>query len=199
MITTRGPRRLHRTAALVASGMLALAGVGACSAENIAERAIEAGTGGEADVEIDGDGGVTIESSEGSVTVDPDAGEVVVEGSDGGTTYQGLTGELPDGFPSQVPLVKGTIVFGQSTTEASGAASYSVIIESSIPVSDVYQDAKSALTGAGFEVSNETVGSSGDTAFAGGTFTGAGWTVTLSVGTADASSSTVSYSVAPTS
>lgn len=197
MIRTWRSRPRRRTAALVAGGALAVATLGACSAEDVAERAIEAGTGGEADVEIDRDGGVTIESDEGSVTVDPDSGEVVVEGSDGDTTYQGLTGDLPDGFPTEIPLVKGNIAFGQSVSEGSDGTSYSVVIESSGSVADVYRDAATALTGAGFKVSNETTGSSGDTAFAGATFTSADWEVTVAVGTSDGDTSTVTYAVTP--
>lgn len=73
-------------AAMLASGCSAIAEK---AGEKIAEKGIEAGGGGDAEINFDddGDGSISMESSEGSFSM-------------GG-------GEIPDGFPEEVPLPDG--------------------------------------------------------------------------------------------
>lgn len=73
-------------AAMLASGCSAIADK---AGEKIAEKGIEAGGGGDAEINFDddGDGSISMESSEGSFSM-------------GG-------GEIPDGFPEEVPLPDG--------------------------------------------------------------------------------------------
>lgn len=73
--------------ALIALGLV-LAGCGS-AAEEIAERAAEAGAGGDVDIEVDDEGGqFTIESEDGSQTVNVGGGELPAE----------LTIPIPDGY-----------------------------------------------------------------------------------------------------
>lgn len=73
--------------ALLALGLV-LAGCGN-AAEEIAERAAEAGAGGDVDIEVDDEGGqFTVESEDGSQTVNVGSGELPAE----------LTIPIPDGY-----------------------------------------------------------------------------------------------------
>lgn len=199
MTTSTVSRRLVRRIATVAGAVVVLSGVAACSGENvaeeIAERAIERESGGKADVELDGDGGITIESDEGTLTVDPETGEVIVEGQDGSSTYQGVAGEVPAGFPREVPLVKGTITYGQSMQDASSGQSFSVIMESQASVADVFAEVKSGMAAAGFTVEDETVASGSGSDFATGSFANENWRVTVVAGSSADGPTSVTYAV----
>lgn len=76
----------------VAASTLAACGGGEEAAERAAEKAAEDSSGGDVDVEIDGDE-VEIETDEGTMSVGQD---------------------LPEGFPEEIPLVEGEIVSGAS-------------------------------------------------------------------------------------
>ena len=90
-------------AAVAVGVVLTSAGCGKVSekaSEKIAEKAIEAGSGGNANVDIDGDG-VVIETEEGTYRADGE-GNVRIETEDG--TYTAGTGDLPEGWPDEIPL-----------------------------------------------------------------------------------------------
>lgn len=72
-----------------------------------------------------------------------DAVEGAVEGATGGDVSLG--GELPEGFPTEVPLIEGEIVFGAGT---GGEEGWFVTIESDS--TDPVADAAAALEAAGF-------------------------------------------------
>ncbi len=110
-------RATQRLAALAMVPVLVLTvGCGKAS-EKIAEKAIERQTG--AEVDIDGDGGVSFQTEDGSYTADGD-GNVVVETEDG-TITAGLG--LPKGWPEDLPVPEGvTIAYGSVTPDAASAS-----------------------------------------------------------------------------
>ena len=86
---------------LAVTGLLALA-LTACdaAAEQVAEKAAEAAAGGEVDIEVDDEGGVSVESDQGSFSADSE-GQVNIETQDGSFSSGG---ELPEDLPD-LPLV----------------------------------------------------------------------------------------------
>lgn len=99
------------------------------AAENLAERAIEAESGGEVDIDFDdGDNEATIEFSDGD---DEGSGTMVL----GGT-------ELPDGFP--IPVPDGYEVSSTSSFTSEGVTRYSAVLlwdpDDSDRVSSFYED-----------------------------------------------------------
>ena len=85
--------------ALLALGLV-LAGCGN-AAEEIAERAVEAGSGGDANVDLDFD--------------DDGGGQIVIEGEDGTQTVDLSPDELPDGLT--IPFPNGYEVFSTTVLE----------------------------------------------------------------------------------
>ncbi len=166
--------RARRAVAVVAAGVASL-GLAACGnvaervAEEATERAIEADTGGDVDVNLDEDGSFSMKSEDGSMVMSAD-------------------GELADGFPSEVPLVDGTVQASWSTTSPEGE-SWWVTLE----VGDAeaaYADARSGLEGAGFTITNTYEGTS-DGMFGGNLAAEGAWLVNVMV--AEGEPSTVSY------
>jgi hypothetical protein len=88
------------------------------AAERTAEEIIEGATGGEVDIEDDG-GSVTIETEEGAVTI---------EGGEGT--------DLPEDWPSDMPVYDGTIT-GSSSFSTPEGDSMTVTIETGDSVDDV--------------------------------------------------------------
>jgi hypothetical protein len=118
--------------ALLAAALL-LAGCGA-SAEDATERAVEdaiaSELGADATVDLDDDS-LTVDTGDGSIT----AG----------------TGELPEGFPDEVPLVDGEVVFGQRSDSPEGTG-WTVHLQVGTTPDDVTAELTRALEEAGFEV-----------------------------------------------
>lgn len=165
----------ERVLALVA-GFVVLAALGACSPESVAERVVEAGSDGQVDI---------------------DDGEITIEGDDGSTTITGGSGRLPDGFPAEVPLVKGDISFAQRLTESGGDTSYTVLVEAAGTVTEVFTRVRDDMAGAGFALGDETI-TTGEASgsFATATFSSSEHAVTVTVtGTGDTSAA--AYLVAP--
>lgn len=175
---TSGPWPLRARGLVLVAGVALLGGVAACSPENIAERVIEAGSDGDVDVDIDdGDGKVTIDDGE------------------GGTATFGGAGDLPDGFPDAVPVVKGDIIFSQSSS-SDGREQYSVNIETSGTTADVFDRVKSDLARAGFEKTNESTVTANSGAFSSAQFTSDEWEVFVNVTSTEEEGSTfVTYAV----
>jgi hypothetical protein len=176
--TATARRRLVSGAAVTAAAALVL---GACSSEDIAEKVAEEaveqqleadGQSGDVDIDVD-DGNVTIQGEDGEIQLDVDEenGQTVVSTPDGQTIIG--SGELPDGFPSEVLVPEGlTILSGTSMDSADGQV---FIINGSVggdftAATEAYA---SALTGAGFEQQSMTESTDG-TFFA---FVGDGWNI----------------------
>jgi hypothetical protein len=133
----RGGSMNHRNLRILAMSGILILGVpvlSSCgqSVESIAEKAIEAGT--DADVDIS-DGGVTVKST------------------DGTTTSIGEGVDLPSNWPSDVPVVDGTLVtVSVSGTEGEATAMWKVDGD----VTTVANAYKSELKSAGYTIVNET-------------------------------------------
>lgn len=94
----------RRALAVTALVPLLLAGCGTVTenlAEEAAERAAEAGGGGDVEVDVDDEGNVSVESDEGSISV-------------------GSGASLPDGFPESMPVPEGLETAGGFSQEADG-------------------------------------------------------------------------------
>lgn len=134
---TRIPARL-----LVAVGVLAL-GASACDAvadsvaENVAEGIAEQAAGGDVDIDVDEDGGnVRIESSEGTLDI-------------GG-------GELPEGFPADLPLPDGHEVQSSMSQGNADAATLFVTVTAPGTFDDVVAALESGLADGGWTVDDTT-------------------------------------------
>jgi len=128
------------------------------AAEKAAETAIEKSTNGQADVDIDNDT-ATITTDDGSLEVGEDV-------------------SLPDGFPSDVYIIDGTIVSAMTLTEGE---SYTVSIKTDESVNSVKEEYEEELADDGWEVTMSLAIQDGFSLSA----TKDDRTVTLSIGTDD--------------
>lgn len=138
------------------------------------------------------DGPTTIYRGDGSITVDEEDGTVLIEGDNGSATFSAGS-ELPEGWPADVPVVEGKILFAQSA-DVDGTSTYSVSVATTSSPQAQYPPVRDALLAAGFERVAEATGEGGALA----TFSGNGWTILVTVGESDAGSA-VYYSVTPSS
>lgn len=149
--------RTSVVAVAFAGAALALAGCGD-AAEEAAEQAIEAQGGG--DVEIDAEGG-----------------EFSVEGEDGSKFSVG-SDELPDDFPTDVPIPEGATVESSSTVQTDGKAGWFVALTyPDADASGLADTSKTEMEDAGFEETSTF--SADDTTTSG--YEGNGYTVTVSI------------------
>lgn len=169
--TRSGRRRLAGVA------VVAVVGVAGCSGEDIAERIaenrIEAEAGEDVDIDLDLDGGnirvetdegtfemnadgegnVSIEGSgtDGDISIDSDDGVMVVEGEDGTATFTQGDGELPEGFPADIPLPDGLVIqLSQSMDMGGGQQGWLVVGEAPGEWQPYSDELIAALDGAGF-------------------------------------------------
>jgi hypothetical protein len=101
-------------------------------AQDTVERAIENELGSEADVSVDGD----------SFTVDTEDGTVTAG-----------SGQVPDDFPGDVPLVDGEVSFAQSASTG-GKRGWTVQVTTQGSLDEVTQQVSDDLRAAGFSVEN---------------------------------------------
>lgn len=115
--------------------------LGACSlGEKAAEETLEVSTGGDVDIDSDGDS-FTIETDEGSMTYG--------EGS-----------EVPDDFPSDMPIYEPSEVTSSSTAEANGKKSFSLTFDSTGDYTKIVDYYKKELPNNGWKVNSTTSGGS---------------------------------------
>ncbi|MBU0597407.1 hypothetical protein KKF61_00235 [Patescibacteria group bacterium] len=105
-------------------------GCGEKAAEKTAEKIIETSTGGQVDVDIDDDS-VSINTNSGSMS----------------TSDEGVS--LPDGFPSDVYVVDGTIVTAITNTESDG---YSLSIVTNKSVAETKEEYEADLEAEGWTI-----------------------------------------------
>ena len=115
--------------------------------------------------------------------------ESIIKQATGGDVDLGGA-NLPRGFPAEVPLVDGEIVFGGGI-KADGGQVWNVTMKVKDPA--VFDTITSQLTGAGF-TANDGIGGTTDTGSV-GTFQGKDYTVSVLVSTSGADT-TVNYTVA---
>jgi hypothetical protein len=121
---------------------LALAGCGSSVAEVAVEKAIEQETGGEADVDLDLDGGMRIETEDGVVVI----GAKV----------------LPSDWPTDVPVYPGaTVVSSTKATPADDEMSHALTLTTTDPPATVLTTYTTALKADGWKIgATATIGES---------------------------------------
>ncbi len=137
------------------------------AAENGIEQLIESQGGGDVDLDLDGDGGFSVQTEEGGMTIDEDgnfvitdadgsvvtgdvdteSGEVNIESEDG-SFRSGAATELPDEWPGEIPEPSGlsigsASVIGSDTEEA-------ITVSGTVEGDGFVESYASALTSAGF-------------------------------------------------
>jgi hypothetical protein len=181
-----------RALTVVAAAALALTACGD-SAENGIEQLIESQGGGDVDLDLDSDGGISIQTEEGGMTMDEDgnfvitdengdvvSGNVDVDGdgvtveSEDGSFSSGSGSELPESWPGAVPEPDGLAILSSSTMSDGDTEGYVVIGEVGGDFLDGYV---SALEAAGFDMESEfTAESMSERGFTNGT-----WNVGIAV------------------
>lgn len=211
---------MHKRHALTVVGLALVAT--ACSGEDIAERIaenqiekqIEAEGGGDVDIDLDsgnfsvktedgefsiqtdGDGNVSIqgggEDGDGSFTIESEDGETVVE-SDDGTAVFTQGGELPEGFPSEIPVPNDFVVIYAQSASSDEGQGFSVAGTSSVPVADVTADTQAALDAAGYEQQQVTTTPDGSLLV----YSGPSYDVMVAIGTGSDGETSVTMTVTP--
>lgn len=147
--TTRALQRVAITAA-------AALAIGACSTEDVAERVaeeaieqqVEGEGGGDVDIDL-GDGGVRIEGEDGAVEMSFGEDGVSVISTPEGEFRTGT--ELPDDFPSGVPLPDGMTIISAASMASPDGTTYVVNGSVDRGVSEANDGYADALAAAGFE------------------------------------------------
>ena len=157
------------------TGALLLAGCGTI-AEQVAEEAVEqAAGGGELDINAD-DGEISFENEEGSFSLGGD-------------------GELPEGFPDELPVPGDLSVLSSMGGNSDGDSSFVVNGQVSGDLTATYEDLRGQLEDGGFSVDNESTFSSGDQETRSMQFEGNGWRGAVSVATGPEGETVVTYTV----
>jgi hypothetical protein len=185
-------QRGRRVAAFVVGTILIASACGNASESGI-EKLIEEQSGGDVDVDLDSDGGFSVQTEDGSMTIDENGNFVVtdengetitgqanddeggfsVESEDGEFTT-GATTELPDEWPQDVPEPDGLAI--SSATVIGGGEALSVTVSGTVEGSEFVDSYGSALESTGFP--QESTFESGD--MINRTFVGEAWTIGIS-------------------
>jgi hypothetical protein len=159
---------LHRSALLLAVVVAGAGALGACgrATESGLERLIESQAGGDVDLDLDGDGGFSIQTEEGGIVVDEDGNFVVTDergqvvtgranDDDGfsaetedGSFRMDMSGDFPDEWPSDVPRPGG---IDELSSTVQQSADELVIILTGQAAPSFLDDYASALRSAGYE------------------------------------------------
>ncbi len=180
------------------------------SAETGIEQLIESQGGGDVDLDLDGDGGFSVQTEEGGMTIDEDgnfvitdadgsvvtgdvdseSGEFNVETEDGNFS-SGATSELPDNWPGDVPRPDGLDIINATSLETTDGTSIQVTGNAG-NVADFVDGYVSQLQAAGF-ASDASSSYDGEESWA-GVFEGP-YTVILNVIAFEGSEPSVTVSV----
>lgn len=185
-----------RTVGLALAGFLTF-GAAACGgdtvAEKLTEKALEASSGGDADIDL-GDGTFSVETDEGSFSVDED-GKVQIDSEDGSFSSSSSS-ELPDDFPD-VPLPDGDLQVS-SVTETPEGTNYSASFVVDDDPADVFNELIAAYEDDGYEVEGKSETNSSDGFFGGAGLVGHGdHDVYLSVIGSDGDETLVNMTLSP--
>ena len=152
---------------------LAALGLPACStdkiAESVIERQIEAESGGDVDIDLDGgqirietedgtfemntngDGDISITDGDGELIVESDTdGEGGVISSDDGEIQFGSTAELPDGFPTDAIPALGGSLFNSSRFVNEDEVTFTMSYQDTTPIAEVWAAFRSGLEAKGY-------------------------------------------------
>ncbi|MCB0977180.1 MAG: hypothetical protein KDB02_06935 [Acidimicrobiales bacterium] len=136
---------------LTALSLGTLVGCGAASdkaTEKLTEKAIEAQTGGDVDIDTKGDGSFKLETEDGS--------------------FESGTGKVPSSWPDDVPLPKDIQVLSGQTTDTNDGKLVAIVATTTTAADELLAELKEALSG--WKMSGETTSTGG-----GATITGAQW------------------------
>jgi len=127
-----------RRAGIVALGVLLVLTLAGCGriAEEAAEEVVQQTTG---------------------VNVEQDGEKVTIEGEDGEQIEIGSGAELPDDFPSDVPVYKGADVVSTSTLSDGGAKNFYISLQTTDAFEDVVEWYKSEMDSKGWEIEADVV------------------------------------------
>lgn len=164
-----GRNGIRQTVVILGAAGFALV-LAACgdSTETGIEQLIESQGGGDVDLDLDGDGGFSVQTEEGGMSIDED-GNFVITDADGsvvtgdvdaesgefnvqtedGSFSSGATTELPDDWPGEIPEPNGLAiasasVIGSDTEQA-------ITVSGTVDGEGFVESYASALTSAGFE------------------------------------------------
>lgn len=165
MDAPRHPVGWRRLAPFVA-GVVLLGGACSNAAESGLENLIEEQGGGDVDLDLDGDGGFSIETEDGSMSIDEDGNFVVTDENgdtitgqadeDGGVNIEsedgsftsGSTTELPDQWPAEIPQPDGLAI--ESATVIGSEDDQSITVSGTAQSADFVDDYAMQLESAGF-------------------------------------------------
>lgn len=156
---------------LAVVGMVAVLAFGAAgcgggseAAEKIAEKAIEEGSGGDVDVDVDSNGE-----------------NVKVTDKDGNVSEYGTGADLPEGWPEDLKPPKDIEILAASTSTDSGKKTMFVTAQSSAPFDELVDGLNQQLTDAGYELGDSSTIDAGSGGYTGISATGPDYTVTVSL------------------
>lgn len=132
------------------------------------EKLIESQGGGDVDLDLDGDGGFSVQTEEGGMSIDEDGnfvitdadgsvvtgnadsetGEFVVESEDGSFS-SGSTSELPEEWPADIPEPDGLAI--SSATVIGSDTEQAITVTGNVDSVDFVDDYGSALESTGFD------------------------------------------------
>jgi hypothetical protein len=185
-------------------------------AEKIAENRIEAEGGGDVDIDLDGgnfsvktedgefsiqtdgDGNVSIqgggENGDESFTIESENGETVIESEDGTAVFsQGS--DLPDGFPSEIPLPDDLVVLYSQASSSDNGEAFSVVGTTAAAIDEVVADTVAGLESSGYEQLQQTTTPDGSMLM----YDDSSHAVIVMVGTGSEGETTVTLNVSPSS
>lgn len=173
-------RRSHHRRVLGAVVAMTAVVATSCSdaAESGIENLIESQGGGDVDLDLDGDGGFSVQTEDGSMTIDEDGnfvitdengetitgqageedGEFNVESEDGSFSA-GSTTEIPDEWPSEIPEPDGLAI--SSATVIGSSTDQAITVSGSVGGPEFTESYGDALESAGY--TQESTFESGDT------------------------------------
>jgi len=175
--------RSHRAALAASGALLLLLGASACGADEVAERAAESAV--ERAIE-------DAASSEGvDVDIDSEDGSVSIESSDG--TFTSGMGNLPQGFPEDIPVADGEILQGASS-DGNGTTGWFVTVTVDQPGDQALAEAGAALEDAGYSVGDNSAGMEG---LSYQQYVGSEWEIILGAADNGEGGTLLSYTVTP--
>ena len=180
---TTAPRRRRPTLLVVApAALLGLALVGSCSSDDVAEQlteqAIESSGGEGADVEVDSE-----------------TGQVDIETDDGSMSFG--TAELPEGWPSEIPLPDDYELTNAMVTGADGERSFIVGGSFEGDAMATFESLTEQFAQDGWTEVTKTDMSSSDGVNASASFNGDTWQAILSVSELADAGTTFGYTIVP--
>ena len=162
----RNPRK-HTLIILGAAGFALAFSACGDAAESGIEQLVESQGGGDVDLDVDGDGGFSMQTEEGGMTIDEDGNFIITDAdgsvvtgnadaesggltveSEGGSFSSGATTELPEEWPGDVPEPDGLEI--ASATVIGSDTEQSITVSGSVDGDGFVDSYAGALESAGF-------------------------------------------------